>query len=255
MDSTNVSWLAAIILVVLIVFLFLWWKLKKRKTEQISIAMSEHEMAADDVRQTMKSPTVMMPGLTESAIEPGKSTFVRLPLDVKPDLLDKGRQCFVALDINTIGLIGSLEPVEVSATRYCNGEAQERFSSYVRPTPLEDGTMPEVGGIEPQILAAAPEQKQVFATLVDFVGDDLLAAHNASFCGKLLVDACNRAGITRQFCFFDTLPMARTLYPSLKSHKLKTVVEYLKSEGLEEQSGDTDAVAAILNAYLHGKDA
>lgn len=240
--------LAMVISAALFVFLYLQPRMKKATIAAPADVLGEQRECL------MTAGSIVMPELNALLKGLGYSTYEKLASDVNPDLLNNARKCFVAIDLNTTGLMGHLELTEVCAVRFCNGVVKNAYSSFIRPKEREDGSLPQNGGMDMGALANAPQHDEVISALVDFIGDDLLAAHNASFCGKLLIEACNRAGITQHFSFFDTLPMARTLYPALPNHKLKTVMAHISAEQEDElyPSNEAMAVAAILDQYLVG---
>ena len=65
----------------------------------------------------------------------------------------------------------------------------------------------------------------------------LLIAHNSQFDENVFFSECYRRGFSvepfKDVTFVDTLDIARTLYPTLRNHKLITVYEHIFGKGFE----------------------
>jgi DNA polymerase-3 subunit epsilon len=97
---------------------------------------------------------------------------------------------------------------------------------------------------------SAPPADEVVPALIDFIGDDVLAAHNASFDdkflraeGALLGHACRHTG---PVC---SLKLARRVFPGLDSYKLGRLSSALgiafKSRAHRAEA-DAEAAAELL---------
>lgn len=69
--------------------------------------------------------------------------------------------------------------------------------------------------------------------------------YKAPVTARLLINACNQAGIARHFRCFDTLSMARALYPNISDYNLRNVMALMG----REQESEAQGIAAILNEY------
>jgi len=132
----------------------------------------------------------------------------------------------VFIDLETTGLDESTEEIiEFAAVRTVDGEVTEEFSQLAnpgRPLPL---VITKLTGIQDSDLRRAKASRTVFAEFLRFVGDDTLVAHNARFEQKFL-DAANGGPLKNTF--FDTLALARILFPTLAHHDLDTLVSELE---------------------------
>ena len=104
--------------------------------------------------------------------------------------------------------------VEVAAARVRNGVIVETYSRLVHPT-LEPIT-PKAQAthhITPEMVADAPTFATIAPELCDFLGDDLLVAHNGLvFDFPILKRRLAEADRKLNNVLFDTLPFARQLY-------------------------------------------
>ena len=150
---------------------------------------------------------------------------------------------FIAIDTETTGLdYAYCNIIEVSAIKYANGQAIDRFSTLVKPPKINtyyplrndgagewvsyyvDDFISTLTGITNEMLENAPEPSAVFPLLLDFLGNSILIAHNASFDINFIYDAaekhCSRALAND---FIDTVRIARKVFPELEHHRLADV--------------------------------
>ena len=132
-------------------------------------------------------------------------------------------QPIVMIDFETTGLSPDMGDriTEVAALRIADGRVVARFVSLincgVRIPPFITG----LTGITQAMVDSAPPVAQVLPQLLDFIGGDALAAHNASFDEKFLRAEAARMGMqpghTATVC---SLKLARRVFPQLSSYKL-----------------------------------
>lgn len=129
----------------------------------------------------------------------------------------------VMLDFETTGLSPDAGDriTEVAALRIADGRVVERFVSLVDCGVRVPSFITQLTGITQAMVDAAPPAAEVVPALIDFIGDDVLAAHNASFDdkflraeGALLARDCRHAG---PLC---SLKLSRRVFPGLASYKL-----------------------------------
>ena len=74
----------------------------------------------------------------------------------------------------------------------------------------------------------APSVRQVLPRLLEFIGGDTLAAHNASFDARFLLVECERQGLlSRHGGLICSLKLARRLLPRHASYKLGELAQSL----------------------------
>ncbi len=126
---------------------------------------------------------------------------------------------FVAFDIETTGLKDSDKIIEFGAVKVDNGEVKEKLQTLVNPetyTPIE---VLMLTGINKDDLTRAPNIQQVRKSIIDFIADLPLVAHNApfdiSFVEREIEPIRNKV--------YDTLQLSRILLPFIQNHKLGTL--------------------------------
>ncbi len=129
----------------------------------------------------------------------------------------------VMLDFETTGLSPAMGDriTEVAALRIVGGRVTERYVSLVNCGARIPSFITGLTGITQQMVDSAPLASRVVPELLDFIGADALAAHNASFDEKFLVAEGERlgrrCGHAHLVC---SLKLSRRVFPGLPSYKL-----------------------------------
>ncbi len=145
---------------------------------------------------------------------PGLTTFKALQLVHSRTLPDAFRD-FVTFDLETTGQgVHHTEIVEIAAVRVRGGVVVDRFHRLVRPrVPILPGAT-AVHGYTDADVAGEPHFEDIWPDFRDFVGDDLLVAHNGHwFDFPILRRMAEPLGGASHFAVYDTLPLARDLHP------------------------------------------
>ncbi|GAB3434780.1 3'-5' exonuclease [Massilia solisilvae] len=129
----------------------------------------------------------------------------------------------VMLDFETTGLSPAMGDriTEVAALRIVGARVTERYVSLVNCGARIPAFITALTGISQDMVDAAPPASRVVPELIDFIGTDTLAAHNASFDEKFLKAEGERLG--RQCAHADlvcSLKLSRRVFPGLPSYKL-----------------------------------
>ncbi|MDQ6647833.1 MAG: 3'-5' exonuclease, partial [Pseudomonadota bacterium] len=97
-------------------------------------------------------------------------------------------QPIVMLDFETTGLsaAGGDRITEVAALRIVDGVVTDRYVTLINCGVRIPSFVSALTGISQRMVDNAPPVKQVLPRLLDFIGDDALAAHNASFDARFL---------------------------------------------------------------------
>lgn len=136
----------------------------------------------------------------------------------------------VILDFETTGLSPTMgdRAIEIGAVRIVNGEAGEHFQALMNPGQKISRFIEDYTGISNAMLKDAPPCAEVMAQFADFIGDDNLVAHNASF-DKRFLDA-ELGHISRHYGgqFACSMLVARRLYQDAPNHKLGTLIKYCR---------------------------
>src|SRR6266576_5350104 len=158
---------------------------------------------------------------------------------------------FVALDTETTGLQPIVHRlVEIGAVRFrLDGWELATFQQLIDPEIPIPPEVQQVHGITDRMVRGQPTIEHILPQFIEFIGhrDTILLAHNAPFDLGFLPMALIRLGIVfLPHYLFDTLDMARRLYPTWPSHSLEHVAMRLKvANGAEHR--------ALSDAWL-GKD-
>ena len=120
---------------------------------------------------------------------------------------------FVAFDIETSDFdIETCEIVEIAAVRVRKRVVVDRFHSMVACCRPIAARATDVHGYRDADVAGAPPVDQVWSRFREFVGTDLLIAHNGQeFDVPVLRRVCGNLAGFDDLVFYDTLPLARSL--------------------------------------------
>jgi DNA polymerase-3 subunit epsilon len=158
------------------------------------------------------------------------------------------------LDFETTGLAPEAGDriTEVAALRIAGGRVTERYVSLVNCGVRVPPFITELTGITQGMVDSAPPVDQVVPALLDFIGTDVLAAHNASFDEKFLRSEAAQLGRDcRHAALVCSLKLARRVFPGLDSYKLGRLSRSLgiafKSRAHRAEA-DAEAAAELLLA-------
>jgi DNA helicase-2/ATP-dependent DNA helicase PcrA len=123
---------------------------------------------------------------------------------------------FTAIDLETTDNdTGKAEIVEIAAVRVRDGQIVETMHSLVKPgVPIAPGAT-ATHGYRDSDLVDAPGFDKVWPVFRAFCGADVVVAHNGyEFDFRILQRMARAIGSTFDLCPFDTLPLARDLFPT-----------------------------------------
>ena len=171
----------------------------------------------------------------------------------------KGRkQCneFVVVDFETTGLNVTDKIVEVAALKYKDNNMVDSFHSLVNPEVHISSRITKINGINDDMVKDAPTIDKVMPEFAEFIGDNIIVAHNAPFDMKFLKHYSSLCNINIDNPVVDTLPLSRKVFTELENHKLVTIVKHLNlnTEKLHRSYADSKCCAEILLHCLSIKD-
>ena len=191
----------------------------------------------------------------ELNVAPRQLEIAKNPSDV--DLKDA---TYVFFDLETSGLSCVFDDIiEFGAVKAKNGVEIDRIDILINPGHKISDFTANLTGITNEMLADKKTLKEELPRIVEFLGDSVLVAHNASFDIGFLQQALNRK-ITNPI--IDTLPLCRYLFQDEKRY---TLGHMCRSKGIDydEESahrGDYDAevlkdlfISAILPKLINDK--
>jgi DNA polymerase-3 subunit epsilon len=129
----------------------------------------------------------------------------------------------VMLDFETTGLSPESGDriTEVAALRIAGGEIVDRYVSLVNCGVRIPPFISSLTGISQAMVDSAPPAEEVVPALIEFIGADTLAAHNASFDEKFLMAEGARLGHDcRHEALVCSVKLSRRVLPGMSSYKL-----------------------------------
>ena len=165
-------------------------------------------------------------------------------------------EIFVALDTETTGLSPrNNEIIEVSAIKYKGSKKLETFSTLIKPNANIPYNITRITGISNDMVKSAPKKEEIAEKLIEFIGNNTIVAHNASFDMNFLNNSFDNKFIKNKVV--DTVKLSRMMHPYLPNHKLSTVAEHIgvKEDGYHRAEFDCECCAKIYIKYLESKEA
>lgn len=156
----------------------------------------------------------------------------------------------VVFDLETTGFSPTQNRIiEIGAVKVENGEITDRFSTFVNPQVPIPFRIEQLTSINDNMVMDAPTIEEVLPKFLDFIGDAVLAAHNASFDVSFIEENMRRQGLWRDFTYVDTVALARVLLPQLNRFKLDTVAKALHVQ-LQHHHRAVDDAECTAGIYL-----
>ncbi|MDI3233886.1 PolC-type DNA polymerase III [Exiguobacterium antarcticum] len=152
---------------------------------------------------------------------------------------------FVVFDVETTGLSAMYNKIiELAAVKIYDGDIIDKFEAFADPKHLLSATTIDLTGITDEMVRGKPDPEQVVKEFMDWAGESILVAHNASFDIGFL-NATLRSGSHEESVLpvIDTLELARVLMPSLKNHRLNTLAKRFDIELTQHHRAIYDAEA------------
>ena len=184
----------------------------------------------------------------EAYLVPDKEKSVKNP---RGQVLDDATYC--VLDLETTGISITTEKItEVGIMKVKNGEVIDEFEIFVNPEKPIPQRVVEVTNITDEMVKDAETIDKVFPKILEFVGDSIIVAHNASFDVGFLKHNAKLLGYEFNNTYIDTLPLAKDLFPDLKKYKLGKIADSLGIEVdvAHRALADVDTTVKVFNVML-----
>ncbi len=152
---------------------------------------------------------------------------------------------YTVIDFETTGFSPeNNEIIEIGAVKFSNGEPQKTFQTYIKPNKRIDSHITSINGISNEMVKDSPKEYEVLPKLLEFIGDDVIVAHNASFDIRFLLAALDKNNIEHEFDNFvsDTLSLSRKCFPMLKNHKLETLKKHFRLDQYQSHRATDDCI-------------
>ncbi len=170
-------------------------------------------------------------------------------IDTQGDFDDE----YVVFDIETTGFSNvSDEITEIGAVKIKNKEIVGSFAELVNPhipIPLK---VQELTGITNDLVKDKPSIEEVLPRFLEFIGDNVLVAHNSDFDMGFIRAKARRLNLSFKNKDIDTLKLSRILLTSLKRHKLNLITKHLgiTLENHHRAVDDAKATALIFIKFM-----
>ena len=184
--------------------------------------------------------------LIEDTVELIKNNFERRKL---------AETDYVVFDLETTGAkTPPCRITEIGAYRIKNGAIAGEFHTLVNPETPIPPFMTQLTGISNQMVRNAPKFSEIASDFLDFIGDSVLVAHNASFDIRFLNHEIGRVYENYRVAnaHLCTVQLSRKLLPHIANHRLHTVAEYYSIfiKNRHRASDDAFATAKIFVNFL-----
>lgn len=129
----------------------------------------------------------------------------------------------VMIDFETTGMSPDQgdRVTEVAALRIVGGAVVDRYVSLINCRIRIPSFITQLTGITQAMVNGAPPASEVIPELLKFIGNDTLAAHNASFDEKFLQAESQRLGLSSQHSgLICSVKLARRVFPGMESYSL-----------------------------------
>lgn len=166
---------------------------------------------------------------------------------------------FTAIDFETANSHAA-SACSVGLVRVRNGKVEDRARWLIKPPPGRDEFLPfniKIHGITPEMVTDAASWEEQLAALRDFIGDDIVVAHNAGFDMGVIKGACAETVTpTPKLRYLCSVQVSRKTY-DIPSHRLPLAAaaagfgEFAHHEAL----ADAEACASIIIDAAHRHDA
>ena len=134
----------------------------------------------------------------------------------------------IILDFETTGLSPNMgdRAIEIGAVRLRDGKLVDSFQELMNPGFDVDTFIENYTGITNEMLTDARSCESVMKDFCDYIGDDNLVAHNASFDQRFLDAEFDEISHKYSGEFVCSMLLARRLYQESPNHQLGTLIQY-----------------------------
>ncbi len=161
----------------------------------------------------------------------------------------KKKSNLVCFDTETSGLDSHYESlIEISAIRFSlDGTIEDKFTSLLDPMKDVEPIITELTGHQNEDLRKASPFWEVLEKFVNFLDeDDILFAHNAYFDANFVgVWMSKIMEMLPQNRIYDTIALAKLVFPGFRTYKLASLIEKLNLEGINAHNAEDDVMATI----------
>ena len=169
-----------------------------------------------------------------------------IPIVMEADSRNIYEASYTVYDVETTGFsVLDEHLIEIGATKFINGEAVERFQTFIKPPKPVPSHITELTGItQEDVDTEGVSLNEAMSKFDAFWKGTVLVAHNAQFDVGHLKMAYKRVGqAVPHMVVLDTLQLSRMLNRDLKVHNLKKLSSHYKVPLASHHRADQDAEA------------
>lgn len=155
---------------------------------------------------------------------------------------------YVCVDLETTGLNPCSDRIiEIGAVKVLNHVITAQFQSLINPGFRISSFISGLTGITNEMLTKAPPVSQVFPEFLSFIGDLPLVGHNIHCFDIKFLRMASLQLMQEPLSnnYFDTLYMARRLYPAERHNRLQDLIVRFGIADLEEHRALSDALQTV----------
>ena len=215
-----------------------------------AVAITDHGVAQSypEAKKAAKDSDIKVIYGVEAYLVPDNLTSVYNAKDVNIDDLT-----YCVLDIETTGLSRQTEKItEFGIMKMKNGEIIDTFECFVNPEKPIPPRVVEVTHITDDMVKDAETIDKVMPKVLEFVGDSVIVAHNATFDVGFIKYNAEQLGLEFNNPYIDTLALAKGIFPDLKKYKLGYIAENLniKVDVAHRALADVETLVAVFKVML-----
>lgn len=160
---------------------------------------------------------------------------------------------YVVFDIETTGLSKKHNKIiEIGAVKVKDGEVVDTFSEFINPGVPIPYQIEQLTSINDDMVKDAPMFDVIVPRFVEFCGDDIVVAHNASFDTGFVRMNAEELGLKFDNTVLDTMTLSHILLPELGKFTLDRVCKELKVVNAHHHRAidDSEATAKVFFKLL-----
>ncbi|MEG0366310.1 MAG: PolC-type DNA polymerase III [Coprobacillus sp.] len=164
---------------------------------------------------------------------------------------------YISFDLETTGLsVMDDDVTEFGAVKFKNGQEVGRLQSLIKPNKTISQKITDLTHITNEDVKNAPTIESYLPKIIEFFGDDVLVAHNATFDVGFLNEILRRHGYSEiKNPVVDSLALGWKILPNLKGFRLGNVARNYRIpyDGDDAHRADYDAevLAQVFNMMVH----
>ncbi|MGB0979500.1 MAG: exonuclease domain-containing protein [Croceimicrobium sp.] len=163
---------------------------------------------------------------------------------------------YCVVDIESSGgPFGKESMIEIAAFRYDGEEVVDQLISLVHPHRKVQPFVSKMTGITDKMLIRAPRFHEIAKRLIEITEDAVIVGHNVEFDYRMIRQEFDRLGYQFERSTLDTINLAESLIPGLKSYGLDSLCQELGLTRPAKHRAEHDARATLeLFEILRDKD-